>query len=143
MPFIDSHLHIIDIEALHYPWLDDVEPLNRNFSYETYEREALRCGITDVLHMEVDADAAVIDAENAYVEQLSQARQTLLRGAISACRPESADFAAFLERQAANPFIKGFRRVLHTMPDDLSEGAVFRAGDDPFACRITIERDLG
>jgi predicted TIM-barrel fold metal-dependent hydrolase len=127
MTFIDTHLHIIDLEALRYPWLDDFEPLRRSFSYETYEREALRCGIADVLHMEVDVEATAIEAENAYVERLSQSRRTLLRGAISACRPESADFPAFLERQRANPFIKGFRRVLHTERDDLSEGAVFRS----------------
>ena len=36
-------------------------------------------------------------------------------------------FPAFLDRQLANPFVKGFRRVLHVVPDDLSEGATFRA----------------
>ncbi|MDQ0393913.1 amidohydrolase family protein [Labrys monachus] len=127
MPLIDTHLHIVDLEALRYPWLDGAEALRRTFSYQSYEREALRCGITDALHMEVDVDPAMIEAENAYVEGLSRARQTLLRGAISACRPESVDFPAFLERQCANPFIKGFRRVLHTERDDLSEGALFRA----------------
>ena len=54
-------------------------------------------------------------------------RQPLLRGAISACRPEDDGFPAFLERQLADPFVKGFRRVLHVVPDDLSEGATFRA----------------
>ena len=53
--------------------------------------------------------------------------ETLLRGAISACRPEDDGFPAFLERQLADPFVKGFRRVLHVVPDDFSEGATFRA----------------
>ena len=51
---------------------------------------------------------------------------SLLVGAIASCRPEEKGFAAYLERQQADPFVKGFRRVLHVMPDDLSEGALFR-----------------
>jgi predicted TIM-barrel fold metal-dependent hydrolase len=50
-----------------------------------------------------------------------------VRGSISSCRPEDDGFPAFLDRQLANPFVKGFRRVLHVVPDDLSEGATFRA----------------
>src|SRR6202012_6038259 len=33
---------------------------------------------------------------------------------------------AYLERALADPFVKGFRRVLHVVPDDLSEGTHFR-----------------
>ena len=49
-----------------------------------------------------------------------------MRGAISSCRPEDDGFPAFLERQLANPFVKGFRRVLHVVPDEVSEQATFR-----------------
>ncbi len=51
---------------------------------------------------------------------------SLLVGAIAACRPEDDGFAASLERPEANPFVKGFRRVLHVMPDELSESPLFR-----------------
>jgi predicted TIM-barrel fold metal-dependent hydrolase len=51
----------------------------------------------------------------------------LLRGAISACRPEGDGFAALLDRARAAGFVRGFRRVLHTQAGDLSEGARFRA----------------
>ena len=57
---------------------------------------------------------------------LSRQTGSLLVGAIAACRPEEPGFAAYLERQRANPFVKGFRRVLHVMPDEFSEGALFR-----------------
>ena len=50
----------------------------------------------------------------------------LVVGAIASCRPEDADFPDYLERQKANPLVKGFRRVLHVMPDALSEQPVFR-----------------
>lgn len=123
---IDTHLHLIDQSALRYPWLADVPALNRDFSYEEYAREAKRAGVGDVLHMEVDVDPADIEAETAFVGKLASRPENMIRGAIAACRPEDPAFAAYLERQKANPIVKGFRRVLHVVPDELSDGALFR-----------------
>jgi len=123
---IDTHLHIIDRQAMSYPWLSGEPALNHDFSYARYAAEAKRCGITDVLHMEVDVAAADIEAENAYVKKVAGEKGSMLRGATAACRPEDAGFAAYLERALADPFVKGFRRVLHTVSDDISQGALFR-----------------
>jgi len=123
---IDTHLHLIYRQRLSYPWLADVPALDREFPYETYAAEARRCGVTDALHMEVDVATAEIIAETRHVEGLAAAPGSLLRGAISACRPEEQGFAEFLERQRANPFVKGFRRVLHVVPDEVSEAPAFR-----------------
>lgn len=124
---IDTHLHIIDQSVLRYPWVAGVPALNRDFSYEDYAREAKRGGISHTLHMEVDVDPADIEAETAHVAAKAKEAGSLLRGAIVSCRPEEAGFGAYLERQRANPFVKGFRRVLHVMPNELSESATFRS----------------
>ena len=116
----------MDRSALRYPWLAGEPALNRDFSYEDYAREARRGGITDALHMEVDVDPGDIEAEIDYAATKAREENSLLRGAIASCRPEEPGFAAYLERQQANPFVKGFRRVLHVVPDDVSEGALFR-----------------
>jgi predicted TIM-barrel fold metal-dependent hydrolase len=123
---IDTHLHLIDRSALRYPWLAGVPALNRDFSYEDYATEARRVGVERVLHMEVDVDPADIEAETARVQGLSRQAGSMLAGVIASCRPEEADFADYLESQRANPFVKGFRRVLHVVPDDLSESDLFR-----------------
>lgn len=123
---IDTHLHLIDQSVLRYPWLAGVPALDRNFSYEEYAREARRAGIGDVLHMEVDVDPSDIEAEIAHVQSLAGTADNMIRGAIAACRPEEPGFAVYLERQKANPFVKGFRRVLHVMPDELSDSVLFR-----------------
>ncbi len=123
---IDTHLHIIDQTALRYPWLAGEPALNRDFSYDDYAREAKRGGVASTLHMEVDVDPADIEAEIANAQAIAGRDGSLLRGAIAACRPEEPGFAAFLERQRANPFVKGFRRCLHVVPDDVSEGPLFR-----------------
>jgi predicted TIM-barrel fold metal-dependent hydrolase len=124
---IDTHLHLVYRQRLSYSWLAQSPALDRDFPYETYAAEARRCGVTDVLHMEVDVAPADIVAETGNVETLSSLPGSLLRGVVSACRPEDEGFAEFLERQRANPFVKGFRRVLHVVPDAVSEGALFRA----------------
>jgi len=123
---IDTHLHLIDQSALRYPWLSGVPALNRDFLYSEYAQQALRAGIAGALHMEVDVDPSDIDAEISYVERLSKSPGNLLRGAIASCRPEAPGFPDFLERQRLNPFVKGFRRVLHVEPDELSESVIFR-----------------
>ncbi|PSH54491.1 amidohydrolase [Phyllobacterium brassicacearum] len=123
---IDTHLHLIDQSTLSYPWLSSVEALNRDFRYEEYALQAHRVGITQALHMEVDVAPSDIEAESGYIAGLAKREGSLIAGCISSCRPEEDGFAAFLERQQANPLIKGFRRVLHVMPDNLSESALFR-----------------
>ncbi len=123
---IDTHLHLIDRSVLSYPWLSGVPALDHDFLYAAYQLEARRCGIAGALHMEVDVAEGDIQRETEIVRGLSQVQGSLLMGAIAACRPESKDFAAYLEAQLTDPFVKGFRRVLHVMPDELSESALFR-----------------
>ena len=48
---VDTHLHIVDMAALDYPWLGGAGELNRNWSYDDYAREARRLGIAATLHM--------------------------------------------------------------------------------------------
>lgn len=123
---IDTHLHVIDQSVLRYPWLSQVAALNRDFSYRDYEREARRVGIGMALHMEVDVDPAQIEQETEQVGMLAAQPDSLIVGAIASCRPEEPDFAAYLERLRQNPLVKGFRRVLHVVPDEVSEGTLFR-----------------
>ncbi len=123
---IDTHLHLVYRDRLSYPWLAAVPALDRDAHYERYAAEASRCGVTGALHMEVDVAEPDIEAETRNVQDLAIEGAALVQGAISACRPESPDFPAFLERALANPSVKGFRRVLHVVPDGISERPLFR-----------------
>lgn len=123
---VDTHLHLIYRDRLSYPWLSSVPSLDADFTCDNYAREARRLGIVSSLHMEVDVAAHHIERETEMVADLSRNGADLLVGAIASCRPELPDFAGYLERARANPFLKGFRRVLHVMPDELSEAPLFR-----------------
>ncbi|NPD16494.1 amidohydrolase [Xinfangfangia sp. D13-10-4-6] len=121
----DTHLHLVDRSRLRYPWLAGAGPLARDWSYEDYEASARRIGITDVLHMEVDVAPEDIDAETDFIRELMARPDSLIRGAISAARPESPDFAPWLER-VDRKVVRGIRRILHESPDELSTRPVFR-----------------
>ncbi|WP_422041259.1 amidohydrolase family protein [Roseibium sp.] len=123
---LDTHLHLIYRDRLDYPWLSDVEALNQDSRFGAYTRNAGRLGIEGCLHMEVDVAEQLIEDETRMIEELMAEPDSLLRGAISSCRPESAGFPAFLERAASNPNVKGLRRVLHVVPDETSTTATFR-----------------
>lgn len=126
MNLIDTHLHVIERSRLSYPWLAGVPALDHDFTYDAYAAEARRVGVTDVLHMEVDVADGDIEREVEMVRALMLRPGSLVRGAIAACRPENETFPAFLEAVQDGGVVRGFRRVLHVMPDDLSEGPLFR-----------------
>lgn len=121
----DTHLHLIDRAQLSYPWLSSLPALDRDWDFTSYCATAARLGITNVLHMEVDVADADIGRETAWVAQLMAQPGSPMRGAISAARPESPDFAAWLAA-VDRRVVRGVRRVLHVMPDDLSQSDHFR-----------------
>lgn len=124
---IDTHLHLIYRDSLAYAWLGSEPTLGgRDWTYELYAAEAHPLGVTDCLHMEVDVAEADIDRETEFVRNLARSPARHIRAAISNARPEGAGFAAQVERARADPFVRGFRRVLHVVPDDVSRTRIFR-----------------
>ncbi|HTJ88982.1 MAG TPA: amidohydrolase [Acidocella sp.] len=121
IPIIDTHLHLIYQDRLRYPWLADVPKLNRDFRLADYMAQAPGLGIETALHMEVDVAEADQESETAFVTGLGPP----IAAAIASCRPERADFAASLERIAANPMVRGLRRILHNAPDTLALDPLF------------------
>ena len=122
----DTHLHLIYPDRLDYPWLKSVPALNAPSTFNSYSVKAKRLGITECLHMEVDVDPKQIDLENKLITELMREPDSILRGAISAARPENSDFSQFVEAAQHNKTIKGFRRVLHTQKDEMSQSTAFR-----------------
>lgn len=121
----DTHLHLIDRSRLSYPWLASFPPLDRDWDFESYLATAARVGITDVLHMEVDVAESDIDRESAWVAEMMDRPGSPLRGGISAARPESDGFDAWLDR-VDRRIVRGVRRALHVVPDAVSEDDRFR-----------------
>ena len=118
---VDTHLHLVYLDRFSYPWLGDVPALNRDFTLETYRPQAEVAGIAQAIHMEVD----VAEADQMRETDFAAGLGSPVVAAISSCRPESKEFPAQLERLAANPRVRGLRRILHTSPDELSQAPIF------------------
>ena len=123
MRIIDTHLHLIDLDRLHYPWLDGEPRLKRDHGLDEYLAQAVPAGIEAMLHMEVDVAEIDQARETDWVTGLGRG----IVGAIAACRPEHPDFPARLERLAANPTVKGLRRTFHFTPDELPQSPIFQS----------------
>jgi predicted TIM-barrel fold metal-dependent hydrolase len=122
MRILDTHLHLIYPDRLTYGWINEGHRLNRPWTYEAYFAEAETLGIESALHMEVDVAEEDIEGETAFVTGLPR-----IVGAIAACRPEHDDFAARLDRvlEAGGGKVRGLRRILHEVPDDVSLAPIF------------------
>jgi predicted TIM-barrel fold metal-dependent hydrolase len=121
MRILDTHLHLVYQDKFSYPWLGGAPLLNRQWTAEDYFAEAEKLGIEQALHMEVDVAESDMEAETRFV----LGADPRVGGAIAAARPESTDFPAHLERLAGVSGVRGIRRILHTMPDELSQTPLF------------------
>ena len=122
VPILDTHLHLVYLDRFSYPWLELERYLKAQRPVESYFAEAEALGIEAAMHMEVDVAEDEIEDETRFVTRLDPR----IAGAIAACRPESRNFASQFETLSAIAGVRGFRRILHTQPDGLSQTSVFR-----------------
>ena len=117
MQIIDTHIHLIDVERMHYPWLAGEPDLRRNFSLAEYLRQATPAGVGAAIHVEADVDEAYLPTETALATSAGREVVALIAG----CRPESPAFAAQLDQLSKNPMVRGLRRTFHFTPDAMGE----------------------
>lgn len=120
MRILDTHLHLVYPDRFDYPWLSDAPAINKPWTVEDYFAEALPLGIESALHMEVDVAEADLLGESEFVLTLPR-----VVGAIAGCRPEHMNFVDQIEQLSEHAHVKGVRRILHQMPDDLSQSDLF------------------
>lgn len=123
MRILDTHLHLVYKDRFSYPWLEDAPALNRTWTAESYFAQAEPLGVTAAVHMEVDVAEKDMLAESAFMKQV----HPRVIGTIAAARPESPDFPGYLEELLAIGDVRGIRRVLHVVPDELSQTPPFAA----------------
>lgn len=125
MDLIDTHLHLIYRDKLKYGWTAGIPPLaTGDFTLADYAALTAGHGIAGALFMETGVDDDDYKAEARFVAGLVGKHGIV--GQIASCRPEEDDgFDRWLD-ECANLRVHGFRRILHVMPDELSQTATFR-----------------
>ncbi len=127
MQLIDTHLHLFDRARLGYAWASGI-PALATAPFTLADWHALAGDrVAGALFMEVAVDDPGWQDEARIFAAAAAEPGNGLLGVIAACRPETdAGFDAWLE-ECHGLGVRGFRRVLHTMPDDLSQSETFRA----------------
>ena len=128
IPILDTHQHLIYPRNYPYSWTDGLAPLAGNaFRLEDYLAAAEGCGIARTIFMEASPDDPHWRDETRFVCELSDQPGAIIEGIIANCRPENpVGFEAYLE-SIQHPKLVGLRRILHTMPDALSQSDHFAA----------------
>jgi predicted TIM-barrel fold metal-dependent hydrolase len=125
MDLLDTHLHLIYRDRLGYGWTGGIPALaTGDFTLADYAALTAGHGIAGALFMEAGVDDADYQTEARIVAGL--VGQNGLLGQIASCRPETdAGFDDWLD-ECQGLKVHGFRRILHVMPDELSQTPTFR-----------------
>lgn len=125
MDLIDTHLHLIWRDRFGYGWTKGIPALESG-DFTPADARALYGGrVQGAVFMEVGVDDADYQAEARFVAGL--VKDGTLMGQIASCRPETAEgFAAWLA-ECEGLGVVGYRRILHVVPDDMSQSDTFRA----------------
>jgi len=124
LQIVDTHQHLWELDRFSYSWCYARPGLDRSFRLSDYTAATQGIGIEKAVHVEADVDEPDIPDETNHVLSLA-ARGELIAGVVAASRPEHEGFAEYIAGIAHHPQLKGLRRILHTEPDELSEGDRF------------------
>lgn len=125
MQIVDTHQHLWDTELFRYGWLASVPSLNRSFRMPDYLMATSGLNVVKSVHLEADVDETCMLDETRHVLALADQPDNPLEGVVAGGRPESESFTGYLDQIAGHPRLKGIRRVLHTLSDDVGQGATF------------------
>ena len=116
-PIVDTHLHIWDLSRLRYPWLASVPLLNKDHLIADYRRACGPVAVAKMVFLQCECDFAQFQEEADWVTEVAQV-DPRIRGIVPWAPLEKGDAAeADLARLAANPLIKGIRRIIQFEAD--------------------------
>jgi L-fuconolactonase len=112
---IDAHLHLWNIERLHYEWLQRPEnaAINRTYGFEDFRARAAAAGVDRAVL--VQADDSVADTEAMFEVASAHPEIAGVVAWVPLDRPDEA--AAQLDRLQARPGFAGIRNLIHDQPD--------------------------
>jgi L-fuconolactonase len=116
-PIVDTHLHLWDPGRLRYPWLASVPALNRRHLIADYRAACGPVAVGKMVFVQCDCVPAQFLAECDWVTSVAR-EDSRIRGIVPFAPLErGAAVAPALEQLAANPLVKGVRRLIQSEPD--------------------------
>lgn len=116
-PIVDTHVHLWNLERLRYPWLEAVPSLNRSHLIEDYHQACGSVAVAKIIFVQCECEPAQSQHEVDWVTELERVHSQI-RGIVAAAPLETGNAAEpALARLAANPLVKGVRRLIQSEPD--------------------------
>ncbi len=126
MDLIDTHQHLIYRRHLGYDWTAGIPALaTGDFTVTDYRDLTRGLGVAGTIFMECGVDDADYRAEARLIAGLVADPGNGMLGQIASIRPEEDGVEDWLD-ECAGLSVVGFRRILHVMPDSLSQASGFR-----------------
>ena len=127
IPLLDTHMHLVYRDKASYGWTKDIPPLAEdNFKLESYNTLTEELGIGGTLFMETGVDDSDYQKEIRFVNSLADDPDNGLRGLIASIRPENNEGFETWLNETIEMGVAGYRRILHVVPDDISQSDIFR-----------------
>jgi len=125
IPIVDAHHHLWDLEALHYPFLDDAveadfflgdyASIRRDYLPEDYRRDSANQNVVATVHVEAECDRAMQVAETRWLAAIN-ARHGFPDAIVAHAWFDRPDTEAVLAAQAEFPLVRGIRSKPVTTP---------------------------
>jgi len=116
-PIVDTHVHIWDLGRLRYPWLASVPLLNKNHLIEDYRRACGAVPVAKMVFVQCECDPSCFQQEVEWVTEVARV-DPRIRGIVAWAPLEKGDAAEpELTGLAANPLVKGIRRIIQFESD--------------------------
>lgn len=116
-PIIDTHWHLWDPQYISYPWLRNLPRLNRRFLIEDYQKSCGSVEVNRLVFIQCEADFAHAMREFRWVAELAE-KEPRIKGIVPwAPLEKGKDCLPVLETLAANPLVKGVRRMIQGEED--------------------------
>lgn len=143
-PLIDAHIHLWDLDHLTYPWLETVPVINRSFLPADYDAATSGNRIEAMVFVQCECEPAQHLEELAWVQSIAD-RDPRLKGIVPWAPLEDGEAVGEeLASMAADPRVKGVRRIIEFEPDPafcIQPGfirGVQLLGENNLHCELTI-----
>lgn len=122
MRITDTHLHIWNTARLHYPWLDEVPSIRKNYEIQDYGADAGQ-QVAQMIFVQCECLPDQYKKEIGYVSAAAES-DPRIAGIVSWFPLHKPGIDAELEELVKNPLIRGIRR-LEESPVSLYSNPVF------------------
>jgi predicted TIM-barrel fold metal-dependent hydrolase len=129
MQVVDPHIHLWDLEQLHYPWLKapkrtfmgDYTPLIRNHGVSEFLADAGEIEVLKVVHIDAAHDPADPIAETRWLQSLADNpnNRGIPHGIVAYADLSAPHVELLLAAHVESSNVRGIRQILNVHPDPL------------------------